>query len=134
MSKKPDFDLDELRSWSKDEIVEWVADGQYAEFIYDPPAGQPDPEGRRLCVFIRPKNRAQRKRERSRLVPALEFHAGWEVEGAYRRLVSLGVKKPSRDALIAEVMLSADALNRPLIEALYKAVNDWFDRHPETGT
>ena len=128
-SKKPDCDLDELRSWTKDEIIEWYADGQYAEFIYDPPAGQPDPEGRRRCVLIRPKNRAQREREQDRLEPAMEFHAGREVTDAYRRLASSGLKNPSRATLKVEVMLSADVRSQVLIDALHKALEDWFDRH-----
>jgi len=126
--KKPDFDLDELRQWTKDEIIEWYADGQYTEFIYDPPAGEPDPEKRRRCVLARPRNRAQRKKERGRLVSAMEFHAGVEIANARRRLASHGVKDPSRATLELEVMLSADVRSQDLIDALQRAVNNWFDR------
>ena len=136
--KKPDFYLEELRSWTKEEIIEWYADGQYAHFIYDPPADQPDPEKRRRCVLIHPKNRAQREMERDLLVPAMEFHAGWKVKGAYQRLVGRGVKNPSRATIEAEVLLSADARNQALIDALHNALhnalNKWFDCHPEVGT
>ena len=121
MSKPLPFDLERLRSWSKEEIVEWIEDGQYIELVFDPPLGQPDPEGRRRPVMVRPKNRAERERRRSKLVPVMEFHAVHEMGAGYKRLKEKGHRNP-RDprTLLREMMKKAD----PSLLDLYSEVLD----------
>ena len=121
MSEPLPFDMDLLRSWSKEEIVEWIEDGQYISIVYDPPFDQPDLEGRRRPVMVRPKNRAERERERSKMIPLIEFHAVHEMVAAYKRLKAKGNRTPrDKRALLFEMMADAD----PSMLDLYSKVID----------
>ena len=130
------FDFDSLRSWSKQELLDWIEDGQYGEFIMDPPMQQPDPEGRRKAVKIVPRTRADRERKRANLVPIWEFHAAYEISAAYRRLKAKGHRNPrNKTALLTEMMRHAgpDWLDI-YTKVLEKRLPDRPARPPEAGT
>jgi len=107
-NSRPDFDVEKLCSWTKDQIIEWYMDGQYCNFIYDPPIGEPDLEERRRVALISPLGREEREQKISRMVTPWQFHAGNELWTAYKRLKDKGHRNPrDRAALLTEMMRNA---------------------------
>ena len=104
---KPPFDLERLRSWTKEEIIEWIEDGQYVKLVYSPQLDQPDLEGKRRVILIRPENRADRQRKMRKMIPSLEWHAVQEMRAAFRRLKGHRNPKDPR-SLLFEMMDYAD--------------------------
>ena len=105
-TKRP-FDLERLRSWTKEEIIEWIEDGQYVKLVYSPQLDQPDLEGKRRVILIRPENRADRQRKMRKMIPAPEWHAVQEMQAAFRRLKGHRNPKDPR-SLLFEMMDYAD--------------------------
>ena len=121
------FDFDALREWSKQELLDWIEDGQYGELIMDPPIQQLDPAGNRKAVKVLPRTREDRARKRANLVPFTEFHASAEIGAAYKRLKDRGHRNPrNKTSILAEMMRhagSGDWLN------IYtKALEKWLPR------
>ena len=127
---KPPFDFERLRSWTKDQIVEWIEDGQYAEFVYDPPFDQPAIDKERRVVLIRPENRPDRDQKMNRFVPVLEWHATQEMYAADRRLKAKGHRNPGdRTALLHEMM--DRAANPEVLDMFTDVIDKHFGRTGE---
>ena len=124
----PPFDFERLRSWTKEQIIEWIEDGQYVELVYDPPFDHPDLDGKRRVVLIRPENRTDRERKMSRMIPFLEWHAVQEMHAAHGRLKAKGHRNPKdRAALLREMM------NKAADPALLDLYTDVVDKRLGSG-
>ena len=105
MSQPVPFDFDALRGWSKQEILDWIWDGEYCEFIMDPPMDQPAIERKRKFVMRRPRTREDRKSKLANLIPITEFHAKAEIGAAYRRLKNKGNRDPRNKTVLLREMI-----------------------------